>query len=242
VDRGCRPVAESGKLMNKASTLSAVIAAAGSSQRMDGVNKLFVSLGSKPLLAWSVDTCEACSLVRQIVLVMNDQDWTSAQRLKEERSWSKVTVCRGGARRQDSVREGLRHIKHSALVMIHDGARPFLAPNLIADGLQAASQTGAALAAVPVKDTIKAVDHEGLVGETLPRDKIWAAQTPQVFRLDLITRAYENLQEDVTDDATAVERLGHKVRLYMGDYRNIKVTTPEDLFMARIIAEGMGHG
>lgn len=228
--------------MSKAGRLSAVIAAAGSSQRMGGVNKLIVPLGGKPLLAWAVDTCQACSLVHQVVLVMNDDDLPAGRRLKEERGWSKVTVCRGGARRQDSVQAGLRHVQDAALVMIHDGARPFLTPALIADGLQAASQTGAALAAVPAKDTMKAVDHENLVRETLPRDEIWAAQTPQVFRRDLIIAAYENLQEEVTDDAAAVERLGHRVRLYMGDYKNIKVTTPEDLFLARVIAEGMGPG
>jgi len=120
--------------------------------------------------------------------------------------------------------------------MIHDGARPFLTLNLIEDGLKIVRETGAAVAAVPVNDTIKLVADEQLVGETLQRDKLWAAQTPQMFSFDVIMRAYENLPAEVTDDATAVERLGYKVKLYMGDYKNIKVTTPEDLALARIIA------
>jgi 2-C-methyl-D-erythritol 4-phosphate cytidylyltransferase len=123
--------------------------------------------------------------------------------------------------------------------MIHDGARPFLTPDLIEDGLKIVGKTGAAVAAVPVKDTIKLADDEKLIGKTLQRDRLWAAQTPQIFSFDVITRAYECLSAEVTDDAAAVERLGHKVQLYMGDYQNIKVTTAEDLALAKIIAENI---
>jgi len=221
---------------NKSSKLGVVIVAAGTSQRMAGINKLFAPLRKKPLLAWSVDTCQRYSLVQQIVLVLNDKDLARGRKLKKERGWSKVTLCPGGARRQDSVREGLRQMRDCDWVMIHDGARPFLTPDLIANGLKVARQAGAAVAAVPVKDTIKLADSENLIEETLQRDRLWAAQTPQIFRFDMITRAYENLTTEVTDDATAVERLGYKVQLYMGDYKNIKVTTTEDLALARIIA------
>jgi 2-C-methyl-D-erythritol 4-phosphate cytidylyltransferase len=203
---------------------------------MAGINKLFAPLSGKPLLAWSVDTCQGCSLVQQIVLVLNDEDLDRGRKLKEERGWSKVTLCLGGARRQDSVRQGLRRIRNCDLVMIHDGARPFLTTDLIEDGLKVVGETEAAVAAVPVKDTIKLVADERLIGETLQRDRLWAAQTPQIFSFDMITKAYENLAVEVTDDATAVEHLGYKVKLYMGDYKNIKVTTPEDLALARIIA------
>jgi 2-C-methyl-D-erythritol 4-phosphate cytidylyltransferase len=213
-----------------------VVVAAGTSQRMAGINKLFASLRGKPLLAWSVDTCQGHRLVHQIVLVLNDKDLARGQKLKEERGWSKITLCPGGARRQDSVRKGLRQIRDCDWVMIHDGARPFLTLNLIEDGLKIAEDTGAAVAAVPVKDTIKLADSEKLIKDTLQRDKFWAAQTPQIFSFDMITKAYENLTTEVSDDATAVERLGYKVQLYMGDYKNIKVTTPEDLALARIIA------
>ncbi|MDH4269662.1 MAG: 2-C-methyl-D-erythritol 4-phosphate cytidylyltransferase [Dehalococcoidia bacterium] len=221
---------------NKSSKLGVVIVAAGTSQRMTGVNKLFASLRGEPLLAWSVDTCQRCRLVRQIVLVLNDKDLARGQKLKKQRNWSKVALCRGGARRQDSVREGLRQVKNCDWVMIHDGARPFLTPDLIEDGLKMADEFAAAVAAVPVRDTIKIADSGDFTAETLKRDRLWAAQTPQIFSFDIIIRAYENLTAEVTDDAAAVERLGCKVRLYMGDYKNIKVTTPEDLALARIIA------
>jgi 2-C-methyl-D-erythritol 4-phosphate cytidylyltransferase len=224
---------------NKGRKLGVVIVAAGTSQRMAGINKLFAPLRGKPLLAWSVDTCQRYSLVQQIVLVLNDKDLARGQKLKKERGWSKVTLCTGGARRQDSVRQGLRQIRDCDLVMIHDGARPFLTLDLIEDGLKVARQAGTAVAAVPVKDTIKLADSKKLIKETLQRDRLWAAQTPQIFSFDMIARAYENLTTEVTDDATAVERLGYKVQLYMGDYKNIKVTTAEDLALAKIIAENI---
>ncbi len=221
---------------NKGDRLGAIIVAAGASRRMAGTNKLFAPLGRKPLLAWPVDTCQGCGLIQQVALVLNDKDLTLGQQLKEERGWSKVSLCLGGARRQDSVQQGLRHIKDCDWVMIHDGARPFLTPDLIEEGLKVAKKFGAAVAAVPVKDTIKLADSDHVIKETLQRDRLWAAQTPQIFGFDTITRAYKHLPTEITDDATAVERLGYKVQLYMGDYKNIKVTTPEDLALARIIA------
>ncbi len=216
-----------------------IIVAAGTSQRMSGINKLFVPLRGKPLLAWSVDVCQEYGLVQQIVLVLNDKDLTRGQKLKEGRGWSKVALYPGGVRRQDSVKVGLRHMRDCDVVIIHDGARPFLTLDLIENGLKIVEETGAAVAAVPVKDTIKFANDERLVGETLQRDRLWAAQTPQIFSFDVITKAYENLMVEVTDDATAVERLGYRVQLYMGDYRNIKVTTAEDLALARIIAKNI---
>ncbi|KPK24406.1 MAG: hypothetical protein AMJ70_01960 [Dehalococcoidia bacterium SG8_51_3] len=221
---------------NKGDTLGAVIVAGGISRRMKGPNKLFTSLRGKPVIAWSVDTCHGFSLVQQIVLVLNDKDLTRGQILRRRRDWTKVTVCSGGARRQDSVKAGLRQLDDCDWVMIHDGSRPFLTPDLIEDGLKTVGETGAAVAAVPVKDTIKLSDSSTLVRETIERRRLWAAQTPQIFSFDIITRAYENLTTEITDDSAAVEQLGYKVKLYMGDYQNIKISTPEDLKLARIIA------
>ena len=213
-----------------------VIVAAGTSRRMVGINKLFASLAGKPVLAWSVDACHRYDFVQQIVLVLNDKDLARGQKLRKQRDWVKVILCPGGARRQDSVKAGLGELKDCDWVMIHDGARPFLTPDLIEDGLNTVGETGAAVAAVPVKDTIKLADRRSLIKETLKRERLWAAQTPQIFSFDMITRAYEKLTTEVTDDSAAVERLGYKVKLYMGDYENIKVTTPEDFALARIIA------
>jgi 2-C-methyl-D-erythritol 4-phosphate cytidylyltransferase len=221
---------------NAGSKLGAVIVAAGTGRRMGGVNKLFASLRGKPVLAWSVDACHGCDLVQQIVLVLSDNDLARGRKLRRQRDWAKVTLCPGGVQRQDSVNEGLGRLKDCDWVMIHDGARPFLTPDLIEDGLKIAGETGAAVAAVPVKDTVKLSDSRSLIRETLERERLWAAQTPQIFRFDIISRAYGNLRTEVTDDSAAVEQLGYKVKLYMGDHQNIKITTPEDLKLAHIIA------
>jgi 2-C-methyl-D-erythritol 4-phosphate cytidylyltransferase len=204
---------------------------------MGAINKIFAPLKGKPLLAWSVDVCHKCSLIEQIVITLNDKDWELGERLKEDRGWPKVTLCLGGPRRQDSVREGLSQLKECAWVLVHDGARPFLTSKLIEDGLKMARESGAAIAAVPVKDTIKLAEDDGLIKKTLPRHKLWISQTPQVFQFNIITRAYKELKAEVNDDAAAVEQLGYKVKLYMGDHNNIKVTTPEDLALAELIAQ-----
>jgi len=219
--------------------VGAIIAAAGSSKRMGGVDKIFAPLGGKPLLALSVDTCHRCDLVQQIVITLNSNSLEQGRRLMKERGWSKAAICLGGAQRQDSVREGLHQMKDCDWILIHDGARPFLTVDLIQRGLEAAKETGAAAAAVPVKDTIKLGGEAGLITETLQRDKLWAAQTPQIFKFDIITEAYDKLTTEVTDDAAAVERLGHKVKLYMGAYNNIKMATPEDLALAEAIAQNI---
>lgn len=212
-----------------------VIVGAGSGQRM-GMDKVFMSLAEKPLIAWSVDLCQSCELVEQIVIVLNEDKLDLGQKLVAERGWSKVVaVCPGGDRRQDSVRRGLNKLKGCDWVVIHDGARPFLTADLIRDGLEAATSTGAAVAAVPVKDTIKVSGSDLMVRETLNRQELWVVQTPQVFRFDIITNAHKQIKDDVTDDASMVERTGCKVKLYMGSYDNIKITTPEDLVLAELI-------
>jgi len=215
--------------------VGAVIVAAGSSERMGGRDKMSVLLKGKPLLAWSVDVCQGCTLVQQIVIVLREHNMKLGERLVEERAWTKASVCLGGPRRQDSVKEGIRQLRDCGWAVIHDGARPFLTLELIWNGVEAARGTGAAVAAVPVKDTIKLADDTGLVTATLERGRLWAIQTPQVFAFDVITQAYQELATEVSDDAAAVERREGKVKLYMGSYRNIKVTTPEDLMLAEVI-------
>jgi 2-C-methyl-D-erythritol 4-phosphate cytidylyltransferase/2-C-methyl-D-erythritol 2,4-cyclodiphosphate synthase len=204
---------------------------------MGNIDKLFAPLGGKPLLAWSVDTCQKCDLVQQTVVVLNDARLELGKKLKESRGWSKATICLGGARRQDSVAEGLRQLEDCDWVVIHDGARPFLTLDSIENGLKAAAETGAAIAGVPVKDTVKLTNGERLITETLPRDRLWAAQTPQIFRFGIITEAYSGLTAELTDDAAAAERLGYRVKIYRGSYDNIKVTTLEDLKVAEVIAQ-----
>jgi 2-C-methyl-D-erythritol 4-phosphate cytidylyltransferase len=213
-----------------------VIVGAGSSQRM-GRDKVFMSLAGKPMLAWSVDFCQSCKLVDHIAIVVNETKLELGRRLAAERRWSKVVeICAGGKRRQDSVRQGLNELDDCDWVIIHDAARPFLTADLISDGLEAAQTTGAAVAAVPIKDTVKLGSSDMMVTRTLNRQELWAIQTPQIFRFDIIAEAHEQITKDVTDDAGMVEQLGRKVKLYMGSYNNIKITTPEDLALAELIA------
>jgi len=208
----------------------AVIVAAGESRRMGGVDKVLALLGGKPVLARVIDTFQRCSSINQIVVVLSEQNLERGRQLVAEQGWSKVTeVCPGGERRQDSVAAGLSRLSHCQWVVIHDGARPLVTVDLIDRGLEAARETGAAVAAVPVIDTIKVAGDDRIVHQTPPRQNLWAVQTPQVFRIGIISEAYRKAKDKVTDDASLVEQLGYKVKLYMGSYDNIKVTTPDDL-------------
>ncbi|MFC1953931.1 2-C-methyl-D-erythritol 4-phosphate cytidylyltransferase [Chloroflexota bacterium] len=223
---------------DKPKKVGAVIAAGGSSQRMGDTDKLFALLGGKPVLARVLDVFQRCDSIDQIITVLSKQNLEQGRRLIVEHGWSKVTdVCPGGRRRQDSVVNGLSRLNDCSWVVIHDGARPLVTVDLIDRGLEAATETGAAIAAVPVTDTIKVAGDDEFVQGTPPRHNLWAVQTPQVFRFDIIAEAYRQAKYDVTDDARLVEQLGHRVKLYIGSYDNIKVTTPEDLALAEIFAQ-----
>jgi 2-C-methyl-D-erythritol 4-phosphate cytidylyltransferase len=213
--------------------VGAIIVAAGRGERMGGVDKVFALLGGKPALSRVIDAFQQCNSVAQVVVVVSRENLEKCRQLIAEQGWSKITeVCAGGRRRQDSVAAGLSRLSQCQWVVIHDGARPLLTVDLIERGLEAAGETGAAVAAIPVTDTIKVAGDDRLVQQTLPRRSLWAVQTPQVFRFDIITEAYEKAKGEVTDDASLVEQLGYRVKLYMGSYDNIKVTTPNDLDLA----------
>jgi 2-C-methyl-D-erythritol 4-phosphate cytidylyltransferase len=216
--------------------VAAIVVGAGSGQRM-GADKMFMELAGRPVLAWCVDTLQACAAVDDIIIVLHESKIGAGKKLAGERDWGKVVaLCAGGRLRQDSVRNGLAHVKDCGIVLVQDGARPFLTDKLITDGIEAARQYGAAVAAVPVKDTIKVADSQEMAAATMNRPALRAVQTPQVFRADLLVRAYASLGVEVTDDAAVVERIGFKVKLYPGDYSNIKVTTPQDLVLAELLA------
>ncbi len=222
--------------------VGAIIAAAGESRRMGGVDKVFALLGGRPVLAWVIDMFQRCSVIDRVVVVVNEQSLKRCRQLVDGEGWSKVSdICAGGKRRQDSVMAGLGRLNQCQWVIIHDGARPMMTEDLIYRGLVEARETGAAVAAVPVTDTIKVVEEGGLVQQTLPRHNLWAVQTPQVFRFDIINEAYRRVKSEVTDDASLVEQLGYKVKLYMGSYNNIKVTTPGDLALAEVLWQEHGR-
>ncbi len=218
------------------SLAGAIVVAAGASTRMDGVDKTFASLGGVPLIARTVAAFEACVDIGAIVLVVAERNLAAAAETARAHGWTKVVaVCPGGPRRQDSVANGLRALPDCEWVVVHDGARPLVEPPLVSRGLEAARDTGCAVAAVPSKDTVKIVGADGSVESTLDPGGVWLAQTPQVFRRELLERAHREVSEDVTDDASMVERLGLPVRVFMGSASNLKVTTPEDLLVAEAL-------
>ncbi len=224
--------------MNQDTTqkVGAIIAAAGSSRRMGDVDKLFALIGGRPLLLRATQPFQDCPRVHRIVVVVSGEKERLCRSLIAGEEWSKVSdICLGGERRQDSVVAGLKRLNDCQWIIIHDGARPLVTTDLIEKGLDAAAETGAAAAAVPVTDTIKSADKDGVVRETPPRQNLWAIQTPQVFRSSIIAEAYSRVRGDVTDDASLVERTGARVKLYPGDYVNIKVTNPDDLALAEIL-------
>lgn len=213
----------------------AVIVAAGASTRMgDAGDKTLADIGGEPLIARTVDVFERCDAVTAIVLVVSERNLDAITALRDAKGWARTLPPRvGGARRQDSVRVGIDALPAECdWVLVHDGARPFVTPRMIEEGLAAASATGAAIAVVPAFDTVKRVADDGRVVETLDRSQLAMVQTPQVFRRDLLERAHTEVADDVTDDAAMVERIGVEVRTFDGARSNIKVTTPEDLVIA----------
>jgi 2-C-methyl-D-erythritol 4-phosphate cytidylyltransferase len=228
--------------MKNKPNVTAIIVAAGESRRMNGVDKVLAPLGGRPVISHVLGVFDSCQSIDQIVLVVNKKSLAACEQLVvNEKISTPIDICLGGKRRQDSVAAGLKRLKDCDWVVIHDGARPLVTEALIEEGLVAAKETGAAVAAVPVTDTIKVVGEDKVVRETPPRHKLWAVQTPQVFRFDIITRAYRQAKGEVTDDASLVERAGYKVKLYPGAYDNIKITTPQDLLVAEALGKN-GNG
>lgn len=216
--------------------VGAIVVAAGQSRRMDGQDKLFLPLLGRPLLSYTLDILQRVHLVREVVLVLSQSDLDRGKALVAERRFHKVTsVCLGGPRRQDSVRLGLQALSPCDWVVVHDGARPCVEPELVERGLEEARKWGSAVAAVPVHDTLKIADGQGRVVTTMDREGLWTAQTPQVFPSEILRAAHEQSDETATDDAALVERLGRPVHLYTGSHANIKVTTPDDLLMAEAV-------
>jgi 2-C-methyl-D-erythritol 4-phosphate cytidylyltransferase len=224
-----------------------VIVAAGSSRRMNGHDKLWTPLAGRLTLARTIDVFAASPLISSVVLVLNPSRLEDARELCAREGWSKIGgIISGGARRQDSVRAGLDRLAELApetrWVMIHDGARPLVTPEILEVGLQAAQEHLAAVAAVPVKDTIKQV-HNGIISATPERAQLWAVQTPQIFSFPLIQQAHATaiVQAEATDDAALLERLGHRVAIFPGAYTNLKITTQEDLLIAEALLKGFVH-
>jgi len=234
------------KKKRESAACAALVVAAGSARRMEGIDKVLAPLGELPVLVHSLYALQDSPEISQIVVVTREDLLVEVSRLCKDMDLDKVTkVVVGGAERILSVQAGLRELDPDIpLVAIHDGARPLLTQPVIREVVARAAVTGAAAPAVALVDTIKR-GEDGLVTETLDRTQLWAVQTPQVFESGLIRAAIHKAVEDgelLTDDCGAVERLGMKVSLTAGSRENIKITTPLDLILGEAILQARAEG
>ncbi|MBC7345965.1 MAG: 2-C-methyl-D-erythritol 4-phosphate cytidylyltransferase [Clostridia bacterium] len=228
--------------------IGALVAAAGRGRRLGaGGNKLFLLLEGKPILVYTLEALASSPLIDAIVVAVGPGEEEACRRLIAAYALDKVTaVVVGGETRQESVARALRRLdRRYAWVAVHDGARPFVSSALVAAVVAAARAGGAAVPGVPLRDTVKSLKEEGLVRQTLAREGLVAVQTPQVFARWLLEEAHLRAAKEGflgTDDASLVERLGHPVRVVPGSYLNLKITTREDLALARgyltLLAQG----
>lgn len=218
-----------------------IIVAAGKSERMGAdVDKAFLSLGTRPVLSYSLLAFEQCPMIDGVILVVRKDRVDSARAMAQMFGFSKIrAVVAGGATRQASVMNGLAELGDDVkIVAVHDGARPCVTAAVIEETIKSAKKSGSGVAAVKVTDTIKEVDRGTLVSRTVDRTKLWAVQTPQTFRVDWLRKAYAQTARKkalLTDEASAVEALGEAVHLVPTSGFNIKITTPADLSLAAMI-------
>jgi len=216
--------------------VACIVPSAGKGKRLGcGQDKPFVTLGGKPILANTLKALESCKFIDDIIIVVSGNKLKACSKLVKKYKFRKIyAIVRGGKKRFDSVKNGLSKIKNASFILIHDGARPFIDRKLIKKVFVAAKKYGAALCATASKQTLKSINRNLFIKETLERKFVWEAQTPQAFKKDLITKAYKKSKNrNATDDSYLVEKLGHRVKIVKGSCRNIKITTPEDLTLAR---------
>ncbi len=218
-----------------------IIVSAGKSQRMNGIDKQFAQIGGKTVIEQSIAAFEKCESVLQIIVAVSESNLQPVQNLIEKMQNSKpIVVCQGAETRQKSVFNALKYVdKNAKYIAVHDGARPLVRPEHIEKTVKDARVFGAAVLGVPVKDTIKVCDG-GFVKDTPPRSTLFITQTPQIFAKRIYFEGVDFALEhglDFTDDCQLVEAIGTKVYMTLGDYENIKITTPEDIAIANILFE-----
>lgn len=227
--------------------ISAIILAAGAGRRMNSdIPKQYMPVAGKPLVVYSLEIFDQSS-VDEIILVVasGDEDYCKEEIVNKYNIGKVTVIVSGGAERYDSVYAGLKAATGD-FVMIHDCARAFVTEDIINKAIDGMKEYQACVVAVPSKDTVKLADDNGFVAETPDRSRVWSVQTPQCFEYNLVREAYDKLPEmnleNITDDAMVVEQVLHKpVKLVMGDYNNVKVTTPEDINLAINILKSQGR-
>lgn len=224
-----------------------IVLAAGMGKRMQaGKNKVFIELNHVPIIIRTLQVFARDSYCKNIILPINPSDQLLFEQLLDQYSFDKpVKIVMGGKERQNSVYNGLNHVSCSdeEIVLIHDGARPFITQKQIHSLVLRAKEMGSAIPAVPVKDTVKRA-KDGQVIETVERSSLWAIHTPQAFRMSIVKQAHEEAIKAGflgTDDASLVEKMGAAVSIVQGSYNNIKITTPEDLYIAEAIMQQLNE-
>lgn len=223
--------------------VAAIVPAAGKGERLGSKShKPFIVIGKEPILARTLTALAKSAYIDEIILVINETDLAKARSLLKNNKLKKIKkIALGGKRRMDSVNNGLSEVSEDVdYVVVHDGVRPFLDNKMISSVIEAAKTFGAAITCVPVKPTIKEIEKGDFVTATLKRESLVEVQTPQAFKKEILGRAYKKAFEDgidATDDSVLVERLGIKVKAVDGSYRNIKITTVEDLRYAKALIE-----
>lgn len=223
-----------------------IIVAAGSGKRMrSAIAKQYIELKGRTILSYTIETFNNSENIDDIILVTSKDAVDYVRReIIEKYGFDKVrTIVEGGVERQDSVYKGLKAVDSDTdVVLIHDGVRPFVADKYIAELESIAMEFGGCVLGAPVKDTIKVCNSEGYITDTPKRETLWLAQTPQCFKYDIIMKAYEKAEKEGyrgTDDSMLAERLGIRIKMVKGDYDNIKITTPEDLYIGEVILENI---
>lgn len=218
--------------------VSVIFPAAGQGKRMRaGKNKVLLELGGKPILLRTLENFSRLPEVYELIVVTGEEEMEEVRAMLEGARWLKPwKLVQGSTERQYSIRNGLNLVAEQAeLVLVHDAARPLITTDVISRVIEGAKAFGGAIAAVPEKNTVKIVNDDGLVVSTPPRKSLWAVQTPQGFKKEILLEANERAEDEGflgTDDASLVERIGVPVKVVEGDYRNIKITTPEDMVTA----------
>jgi 2-C-methyl-D-erythritol 4-phosphate cytidylyltransferase len=214
-----------------------IIPAAGSGQRLGGVSKPFIKLKDKPILLHTLDRFKGLEFIKEIILVLREEDirWAIQRYEKTFKSLGVKKFITGGKRRMDSVYRGVMHVEEdSQLIIIHDAVRPFVSIKIINEVIRIAWKWGAAISAIPVVDTLKEA-RGWKIRKTLDRANLWQAQTPQAFRKEILLKSYSALDDkNYTDEASLVERAGFHVRMVLGSPKNLKITSGDDLEMAKI--------
>ena len=217
---------------------SGIIVAGGKSERMGAdIDKAFLSLGTKPVVLYSLFAFEKCSDIDEVILVVRKDRIEAARQAVRMFGCNKVKkIVAGGTLRQKSVINGMKEVdKETDIVVVHDGGRPCVSANLISQTVASAKQHGSGIAAVKITDTVKQVDKGMVISETIDRSKLWLVQTPQAFKINLLKKALTFIVKKkikVTDEASAVELVSKGVRLVAASFSNIKITTPDDLTFA----------